>query len=82
MFIPITHVVIDTLHLFLQISDNLTDLLIREFKLHDAIDKKNKFSDGFNHNKYTSMARYETFLQSLGIPFNWYVGKETKHLEY
>ena len=82
MFIPITHVVIDTLHLFLRISDNLTDLLIRELKLHDAIDKKNKFSDGFNRNKYTSMARYETFLQSLGIPFNWYVGKETKHLEY
>ena len=28
------------------------------------------------------MARYETFLQSLGILFNWYAGKETKHLEY
>ena len=33
-------------------------------------------------NTLISMARYETFLQSLGIPFNWYVGKETKHLEY
>ena len=29
-FIPIDHVIIDTLHLFLRISDNLTELLIRE----------------------------------------------------
>ena len=56
VFIPITHVVIDTLNIFLRISDNLTDLLIKELKFHDAIDKKNKFSGGFNRNKYTSMA--------------------------
>jgi hypothetical protein len=28
------------------------------------------------------MSRYKTFLQELGIPFSWYVGKETKQLEY
>ena len=31
-FIPIDHVIIDTLHLFLRISDNLTELLIRELR--------------------------------------------------
>lgn len=28
------------------------------------------------------MTRYETFLQELGIPVTWYVGKETKQLKY
>ena len=28
------------------------------------------------------MTRYETFLRELGIPFTWYIGKETKQLEY
>ena len=82
MFIPLSHIVIDTLHLFLRVSDNLIALLIRELKYNDAIQKKNKFSDGFNRSKYRNMARYETYLQDLGIPFHWYVGKESKQLEY
>lgn len=28
------------------------------------------------------MAQYETYLQELGIPFHWYVGKESKQLEF
>ena len=28
------------------------------------------------------MSRYETFLRELGIPFSWYIGKESKQLEY
>ena len=81
-FIPLSHVVIDTLHLFLRVSDNLIALLVRELKFSDAIAKKNKFPNGFNREKFTHMARYEAFLQDLGIPFRWYVGKETKQLEY
>ena len=38
-FIPIDHVIINTLHLFLRISDVLTDLLIRDIRL---LDGKNK----------------------------------------
>jgi hypothetical protein len=34
------HVIIDTLHLFLRISDVLIDLLIRELRRSDAIDNK------------------------------------------
>lgn len=81
-FIPLSHVVIDTLHLFLRVSDNLIGHLIRELKVCDSIEKKIKFSDGFCREKYRNMSRYETFLQELGIPFSWYVGKETEQLEY
>ncbi|CAH3025553.1 unnamed protein product, partial [Porites evermanni] len=42
-FIPIDHVVIDTLHLLLRISDNLIELLIRELRRKDAIDKVSTF---------------------------------------
>lgn len=81
-FIPLSHVVIDTLHLFLRVSDNLIGQLIRDLKVCDAIEKKVKFTGGFCREKFRSMSRYETFLQGLGIPFSWYIGKETKQLEY
>ena len=38
-FIPIDHVVIDTLHLFLRISDNLIDLLICDLRIQDSMKK-------------------------------------------
>ena len=50
-FIPLRHVVIDTLHLFLRVSDVLINLLIRELKYHESIEKSIKFSDGFNREK-------------------------------
>jgi hypothetical protein len=61
-------VVIDTLHLFLRVSDNLIGHLIRELKVCDSIEKKIKYSDGFCREKYRNVSRYETFLQELGIP--------------
>ena len=41
-FIPIKRVIIDTLHLFLCISDSLTDLSIRDLKMQDDLNKKRK----------------------------------------
>ena len=81
-FIPIDHVVIDTLHMFLRISDNLIELLIRELRRQDAIDKVNTFSNGFCRTKYRHMAGYETYVKSLGISFEWKIDKDTKKLEY
>lgn len=43
VFIPIDHVIIDTLHLFLRISDVMIDLLIRELKRSDSSEKKKTF---------------------------------------
>ena len=81
-FIPLDHVIIDTLHLFLRISDNLIELLIRELRRQDSIEKKVKFNDGFSREKYKYMAGYEKFLQNMGISFQWHIGKESKKLEY
>ena len=38
-FIPMDRVVIDTLHLFLRISDVLTQLLIQDLRIVDCIEK-------------------------------------------
>ena len=81
-FIPIDHVIIDTLHLFLRISDNLIKLLIRELRRKDAIDKVSTFSIGFCRNKHKHMAAYEKFVKDLGISFEWKINKDTKKLEY
>ena len=81
-FISLNHVVIDTLHLYLSKCDNLIQLFIRELKIGDSIDKKKTYSHNLSRDKYEHMAGYESYLQSLGIPFHWYVGKETKQLEY
>lgn len=76
------HVIIDTLHLFLRISDNLFELPIRELKRQDAIDKVKRFPTGFNREKYKHMAGYEHFLRQTGISFEWRVEPNTKKLEY
>ena len=66
-FIPLDHVIIDTLHLFLRTSDVLIELLIKELRTQDTILKKEVFNAGFQREKYTSMAKYERFLNSIGI---------------
>ena len=70
-FIPFDHVIIDTLHLFLRISDNLTELLIRELRRKDACEKITTFPNGFSREKFKHMAAYETFLKTLSISFEW-----------
>ena len=71
-FIPLNHVVIDTLHLYLRICDNLAD----------TFDKKKTYSDNFAKEKYPRMARYEKYLQDMGINFNFYIAKDSKMLDY
>ena len=75
------HVIIDTLHLFLRISDVLIDLLIRELTKSDAIEKNKTFSDGSPRDKYKHMASYEEFVKSIGISFNFRINKESKKLD-
>ena len=53
-FIPLDHVIIDTLHLFLRISDVLIELLIKELRTQDAILKKEVFNVGFQREKYVN----------------------------
>ena len=74
-------VIIDTLHLFLRISDNLFELLIRELRKQDALDKVKTFPNGLNREKHKHMAGYECFLKQTGISFEWKVDPNTKKLE-
>ena len=82
LFIPFDHVIIDTLHLFLRISDNLNELLITEIRRKDAIDKGSTFLNGFCRNRYRLMAGCKKFVNDLGICFEWKINKDTKKLEY
>lgn len=79
-FISMDHVIIDTLHFFLRISDVLIDLFIRELRRSDAIEKKKPLMDSQGINIY--MACYEEFIKSMGITFNFRINKESKKLEY
>ena len=79
--IPLTHVVIDNLHLFLRTSDVLIDLLIVELRRQDAIATVKKFSNP-NLSKYRHIQNFQTFVSSLGIPgFEFYVGRSSKELK-
>lgn len=82
LFISLDRVIIDTLHLFLRISDNLIKFFVRELRRQDAIDKKTAFPNGFSKDKFKHMAAYEKLLHDLGISFEWMVGLETKKLEH
>ena len=81
-FIPMDHVVIDTLHLFLRISDVLIALLILELRTQDCIGRKQTFPKGFQRERFNHMASYEAFIKSLGIHFEWTINKDTKQLQY
>ena len=68
-FIPIHRVIIDTLHLFLRISDVLINLLIRDLGTADGINR-----DG---DKYIKI--YEQFLNDkCKIRFHWNTDKTSK----
>ena len=82
-FIPLHHVVIDLLHLFLRISDVLIARLIHDLRTSDLIEKKVTFSTGLDRHLYGHMARYEKFLkEDLKLSFEWRINKETNKLEY
>ena len=70
-FIPIDHVVIDTLHLFLRISDLLINLFIQELQRQDGIIKS---IGRFDRNKCCNLMKYEAFLnEKCQVRFQWYV---------
>lgn len=80
--IPLHHVIIDNLHLFLRVADTLIDLLILELRRLDALDKIKKFST-FDRVKARHLASWETFLDSLAIPnAHFYIGKKLKELKW
>ena len=76
-FIPIDHVIIDTLHLFLRISDVLINLLIRDLRILDGIEKSTTTLPDKAKNK--NMKAYEEFLNGpCKIRFKWYLDDSKK----
>ncbi len=70
--IPIDHIIIDTLHLFLRIGDLLINLLIMELRRQDGIDKQRTLRLDQTH-----LASYETFLnEECKISFQWYADEQ------
>ena len=76
--IPITRVIPDILHLFLRISDVLTNLLISELRRMDGIDKVNSKA-----NNTTRISQYEKFLnEECKINFHFYTDKNSKEVKW
>ena len=82
--IPLDHVIIDPLHLFLRVCDNLINLLILQLRREDAIDKKKVFNDGnLDRSKHKHVAGWEKYLnETLNISFNWFICKESRKLKW
>ena len=73
--IPVDHVIIDTLHLFLRIGDLLTNLLIMDLRRQDGIDKKRSFK--LDRTKQTHIAAYKSFLnEDCKIIFKRYADEQ------
>ena len=71
-FIPIHHVIIDSLHLFLRISDVLINLLIWDLRM----------LDGHNRNNMYTM-QYQQFLNSqCKVNFKFQQDKQTEVLKW
>ena len=61
-FIPLTRVVPDRLHLFLRISDQLINQLIKDLKTEDNITNMTRFSDG-KRSSYKHIQGFKKFLK-------------------
>jgi len=73
-FIPL-RVVIDSLHLFLRIGDVLINLLIRDLRFLDGVDKATSVITPDS----TNLKSYEEFLnKSCKIRFRWFIDKDSE----
>jgi hypothetical protein len=77
--IPIHRIIIDNLHLFLRVTDNLINLLITELRRMDGIEKCTSLDSCGAAN----INEYQSFLKNVcKIPFNFYVCKESRSLKW
>ena len=74
--IEMDHVIIDSLHLFLRVSD--IENLIVELRREDAIEKTALHSN-VNFTRCAHMEKYMQFLNALNTPFTWSVSQHTSY---
>lgn len=78
-FIPLQRVVIDSLHLYLRISDVLINLLIQDLRVSDGIKK----AQNLDRAKAKHLEHYEQFLhQSCKIHFKFYTDKTSQGIKW
>ena len=76
--IPLTHVIVDNLHMF-RVADTLIDLLILE--LH-RLDKVEKATNIKSLDRLFYLKKYENTIKMLGVTgFSFWTGKESKQLK-
>ncbi|KAJ8018208.1 hypothetical protein HOLleu_43930 [Holothuria leucospilota] len=68
----------DVLHLYLRISEQLVNQLIDEIRRRDNIAKNTK---ELRREKAQNIVRFENFIQSLNIKWNFYVDKNTSSIK-
>ena len=77
--VPIDHHIIDSLHLFLRVSDVLINLLIQDLRREDGIAR----ATVFDRTKHSNVTAYEDFLNNVcKIHFKWYTSHETKQMQW
>lgn len=77
--VPMERVIIDNLHLFLRVADNLINLLILDLRRLDGIEKCNEL----DRSKATNIREYKAFLVfSCKTPFHFYVCKDSRSLKW
>ena len=75
--IPLDHVGIDNLHVFLRVSYVLIDQLIQERLRLDSLSKAKKTAV-LHRSKHRHIAAFEDFVQKIGIPgFSLFVGEDS-----
>lgn len=80
--IDTVYIVIDLLHMFLRIGNNLLNFLIVECRRADGINMDHRFTV-INREKWTHMALLETFItETCKVPFNWQIQRDTTKLEW
>ena len=78
--IPLTHVVVDNLHMFLRVGDTLIDLLIGSLRVMDRVNQTLRVRnlDGLAHLKI-----FENYLKQIGISgYSFWIGKQSKQLKW
>ena len=77
--IPLTHVIVDNLHMFLRVADTLIDLLLLELNRFNKIKKSMKMK---SLGQLNYLKKYEGIFQSLGISgFSFWIGRESRKLK-
>lgn len=78
--IPLTHVVVDNLNMFLRVADTLVDLLIGALR---TMDKVNKSLRVRSLEGLTNLKKIENSLKELGVSgFNFWIGHTSKTLKW